>query len=392
MPKPPRTQWKRRIFNAISRAEHGLRSRNSPGAEDWREIRNFLFLQYEAALGSVVHATPVFEALKQAIPDAHIAVAASAMAASVLGNSPYVDRCIVTPNPFRQFARATTAVRTLVRSMPPGRCCIATTVGNQRTRIALLSLLGGAAVRAGYTLAPELYDLPLHFHPERGQIEANLDILRRLGHDVSFREPSLFFSEADRDHAAKLLQSAPEAAARIAFVTQNSGGQRNQWSQERFAQVIVELTRRSAVVPIFVGTACDGPAIDSLRQGLLAPGISMAGKTTVAQLAAVLAQCDLTVSLDTGTFHVARAVGLPGVVIAPAWQSALEWLPVGHERYRVLQGPRIAEPHPGYAIDEISVEQVTAAALELLQQFPPSVAQRAVRMQNFLSSSSALRQ
>ena len=35
--------------------------------------------------------------------------------------------------------------------------------------------------------------------------------------------------------------------------------------------------------------------------------LKAAGKTTIAELAALLAQCDLIVSLDTGTFHVARA-------------------------------------------------------------------------------------
>ncbi len=50
----------------------------------------------------------------------------------------------------------------------------------------MVSLLAGPGVRVGYTLAPELYDVPLIFHPERGQIEGNLDIVRSLGHDVPF--------------------------------------------------------------------------------------------------------------------------------------------------------------------------------------------------------------
>ncbi|MHB1960032.1 MAG: glycosyltransferase family 9 protein [Acidobacteriaceae bacterium] len=75
-------------------------------------------------------------------------------------------------------------------------------------------------------------------------------------------------------------------------------------------------------------------------------GISLARKTAVATLAALLAQCDLIVSLDTGTFHVARAVGLPSVVIAPAWQSPLEWLPVASERYRVLRRPASPKGQP----------------------------------------------
>ena len=134
-------------------------------------------------------------------------------------------------------------------------------------------------------------------------------------------------------------------------------------------------------IPIFVGTEKDAAPIEELRKDLPEKGISLAGKTTIAELAALLAQCDLIVSLDTGTFHVARAVGLPGVVIAPAWQSPLEWLPVQSERYRVLRGPSIRDIPPDYSIDEISVEQVCDAAQSLLEKYPADPAQRASRVE-----------
>ena len=101
-------------------------------------------------------------------------------------------------------------------------------------------------------------------------------------------------------------------------------------------------------------------------------------------MAALLAQCDLIISLDTGTFHVARAVALPGVVIAPAWQSPLEWLPVHDERYRVLRGPSIRDIPPDYSIAEISVNQVCDAAQTLLKQYPVDSAQRAYRVEQSL--------
>lgn len=357
--------------------------------DEFKKVRNFLVLQQEAPLGSVVHATPFFEALKRALPDAHITVAASSMAVSVLGNNPYIDRCVLTPDPFANFTQAVGAVRQLFNSMPAGPRCIVTMVGNQRTRVAMLGVLAGNAVRAGYTLAPALYDAPLRFHPDRGQIESNLDILRTLGHPVAFCEPRIFFTQEDAAYAAGLLEAIARfpAAPRIAMVTQNSGGQRNQWSAERFRQVVANLSQTLGAVPIFLGTVNDAAAIELLRQYLPNPGISLAGKTTIPQLAAVLAQCDLAISLDTGTFHVARAVGLPGVVIAPAWQSALEWLPVGHPRYRVLQGPSLAAPPPSdYWIEEVSVEQVSAAAMELLALFPAAPAQRVLRLQGSLRS------
>ncbi len=51
-------------------------------------------------------------------------------------------------------------------------------------------------------------------------------------------------------------------------------------------------------------------------------GTSLAGRTTLGELAAVLAQCDLVASIMTGSLHVARAVGTPTIALGPAWEAA----------------------------------------------------------------------
>lgn len=386
MPPSSSRFWKKAAFQTIARAEHLVRGRHRLSEVDRLQIRNFLVLQQESPLGSVVHATPFYEALKRAVPEAHVTVAASRMAAAVLQHNPYIDHSVVTPNPFVDFRNAARAVRGLFQSLPNGTRCMVTTIGNQRTRLAMLGLIAGDAVRVGYTLAPELYDLPLFFDPERGQIDGNIDIVRSLGHHVPFYEPRIFFTERDAEHASRWLESlaVPPSMHRVAFVTQNSGGQRNQWSAARFQQAICRLSQHGNAVPIFLGTANEAATIEDLRRSLPNRGISLAGKTTISELAAVLAQCDLVVSLDTGTFHVARAVSLPGVVIAQAWKSPLEWLPVEHPRYRVLRGPTIPEAPPDYWIEEISADQACEAAIELMAKYPADPAQRMERLQHSL--------
>ncbi|MES2220054.1 MAG: glycosyltransferase family 9 protein [Acidobacteriota bacterium] len=383
MLQPPRSRWKKAAYRVVAKMVRLLHGGGRFSQAELAEIRNFLVLQYESPLGSIIHVTPMFEALKRAMPDCVVTVAASRVAASVLHTSPYIDRCVVTPNPFEDFTGCVRAVQALLESTPAGARCVITTIGNQRTRLAFLSLLAGSAVRVGYTLAPELYDVPLAFSPERGQIEGNLDVVRSLGHHVPFYEPHLFFTSKDAASASRELDSLTNqpTTPRIVFVTQNSGGQKNQWRPARFQQVIAHLSKATGAVPIFVGTEKDAGPIEQLREDLAEKGISLAGKTTIGELAALLAQCDLIVSLDTGTFHVARTGGLPGVVIAPAWQSPMEWLPVESEPYRVLRGPSIEHIPADYSIDEVSVEQVCDAAQDLLQKFPADPSQRASRIE-----------
>ena len=363
------SQRKLFFYRALAALEASMRDRPALAPGNLRAIRNFLFLQYDSPLGSAVHATPLFEAIKRAMPDAHISVAASKIAASVLANNPFVDRCIVTPDPWQDFFGAVRAIRAMHQALPAGPACVVTTLGNQRSRLAFLAMHAASdAVRVGYMLAAPMYDLPLPVDLERSQIEHNLDILRALGHPADTFEPRIFFRRKDAEYAKRLLLESGqlEERPRIVYVTQNSGGQPNKWRRERFQQVVNTLDAELNAHSVFVGTAQEAPEIFALRESLTEKGSSLAGKTTISQLAAVCAQCDLVISLDTGTFHVARAVGLPGVVIAPGWQNPVEWLPIHQPRYKVLwDGPRSKNPSELF-LDEIRTEQVIDAAKELL--------------------------
>jgi len=381
----PQQSAKYKAFHILARLETMLRGREAAAPEQLQNFRNFLFLQYDAPLGSVIHATPLFEALRRVLPDAHITVAASSMAASVLQHNPYINRCVVTPNPEKNFLAAISAVRALYQSLAPGPVCIVTTTGNQRPILAVLALLAGNATRVGYTLALPLHNLALDFRAERPQIENNLEILRALGYETSAPEPRMFFNQADAEYATHLLAGIADESPRIAVVTQCSGIQPKQWSAEKFQHVLAELSSKRNATPIFFGTKVEAAAIEALRKPLAVTGISLAGKTTIPQLAAVLAQCDLVLSLDTGTFHVARAVGLPGVVLAPAWQNPAEWLPIDHPHYRVLCDFPMPMPTHTYRMDEISAEQTLDATMECMDAFPYSTAARYARLNQSLS-------
>ena len=255
----PQQSAKYKAFCILAHLEKLLRGREAATAEQLQSLRNFLFLQYDAPLGSAIHATPLFEALRHVLPDAHITVAASSMVASVLERNPYIDRCVVTPatvtqNLEKNFLGAASAVRALYRSLPPGPVCIVTTTGNQRPILAMLALLTGDATRVGYTLALPLYNLALDFRAERPQIENNLEILRTLGYESAAPEPRMFFNQAVAEYATHLLAGIADESPRIAVVTQCSGIQPKQWSAEKFQHVLAELSSKRNAIPIFFGT------------------------------------------------------------------------------------------------------------------------------------------
>ena len=359
------------VFAAIAASER-LTNSNAGQQTPLHEIKNFLLLYHASALGTAIHATPLIPALHQAIPDCRIAVCASGFSLEILRHNPGVDVLIETPSPLQDLKGAVDKLR--IESPFHGQpFATITPVGNERTRIALQALFSGASNRVGFTVQPGLYRVPMTFDSTKSQIANNLRIMETLGSTPTPRhfEPQIFFSEQDMEKAREVLATADVTNDQpvAVFVTQSSATQRKGWRAERFHDVAVFLREKYGAHILFVGTTRESSAIDELRQGLKFSTTNVAGKTTLPQLAALMSLCTVGLTLDTGPLHVGRAVGLPMVIIAPAWSPPIEWLPLEDDRFRILKKADVPAAALDYVIDEVSVAQVAAALEELLSKY-----------------------
>ena len=350
------------------------------------EVRSALFLQYRLPLGCLVHMTPVFEAVKRARPEIKVVVATRGLGLEVLRYSPFVDQLLETPDPTKQLWAAASSLRRQLRERGLKPDCVLTGASDQRTRIALLGMLGAGGWRGGFTQTPGLVQRPLTYDPATSLIANNLRLVKMIGCEAEIARPRVFFSAADIEKASLLLGGANEGQRPVAvFVTQASGGQRTGWHVERFAQTARHAAACGFSV-LYVGTTGEAARIETLRAAADGVGTSIAGKTSVTGLAALLAMSDVMVTLDTGTMHVGRAVGTPMVVLGPSWQRPIEWLPLGVENVRILRGEDRDSVPADYLLDEITAESAMAAFDELMQAHPPSAAQRERRVSEGMSA------
>ncbi|HEX7085431.1 MAG TPA: glycosyltransferase family 9 protein [Vicinamibacterales bacterium] len=84
--------------------------------------------------------------------------------------------------------------------------------------------------------------------------------------------------------------------------------ERKRWPPERVA-AMANLLPASAGTMVFVGSASERPLVGRALARLDRPAIDAAGETSVPELAALLGHARLLVTNDTGTMHVAVAVG-----------------------------------------------------------------------------------
>jgi asparagine synthase (glutamine-hydrolysing) len=107
------------------------------------------------------------------------------------------------------------------------------------------------------------------------------------------------------------------------------------WPLRRFQEVIVDLINEFDVWPIVFGGAEDRVIGDWLldKWGC---GYNAAGALNVRAAAAALKRCALFVGNDTGTMHMAAAVGVPCVAIFSSRERPGLWFPFG-EGHRVFR-------------------------------------------------------
>jgi ADP-heptose:LPS heptosyltransferase len=107
----------------------------------------------------------------------------------------------------------------------------------------------------------------------------------------------------------------PSPAPGAIVVHPGAGFPARQWPAERYAAVARELARGGRPVMV-TGDAGERPLGERVAAGAGLPdGAVLAGRTTLGQLAALVAEADLVICGDTGMAHLATAYGTPSVVL-----------------------------------------------------------------------------
>jgi heptosyltransferase-2 len=161
--------------------------------------------------------------------------------------------------------------------------------------------------------------------PKPGEIPAHekfyyLELLRRSGWIDSIEDESfikLHVSESSRARAAGQLAAAGvrSNAVRVAIGAGASYGSAKCWPPSRFAELANLLQARWDADVILFGAAGETDVSSAIASKMKRAPIDLTGKTTVADLPALLSQSHVFVGNDSGAMHVAAAVGLPTVAV-----------------------------------------------------------------------------
>lgn len=207
--------------------------------------------------------------------------------------------------------------------------------------------------------------------------------LERLEKDIpadraaDMNVPFLRLPPEERDKARMWLEEQQPPGTLFAAVCPGANQPAKFWPMERFEEIGRRLIAQG-IEPLVIG----GPVERAMGERLLAAwgrGINAAGQFSVMGSAALLGQCRFLVGLDTGTTHLAAALGVPCVALYADRDPPGQWEPLG-EGHVLLHhavpcgGCRVKDcPVPDHpCMTGISTEQVWAAILEVNARSAPA--------------------
>jgi heptosyltransferase-1 len=289
---------------------------------DMRAIRRVLIVKL-SSIGDVVHALPVSAALGNAFPHLEISWIVEQMSAPIVEGNPYLNEVIVLPAEWRKQRFSGASLRRFLglrRYLRSRQFDMALDLQGL-SKSALVAHASGARYRFGYDWLREMAPLLETRIPRRPEsvhvVEQFLDVARFLGAPVrEVKFPLSIPLEADLQVAA-LLQEAGigEGAPFLAVNPTSGGGGHKGWGGERFAAALQMLARDPGLPVVLIGSKADQEAADDILRRMSQPPVSLIGRTDLKQLAALLRRAALHLCGDTGSAHIAAALGTPVVSI-----------------------------------------------------------------------------
>jgi heptosyltransferase-2 len=276
-------------------------------------------------VGDTVMCIPALEAIRSCWPEAEIALLGRAWVSGLFQGKTWANRVLVFEHTGRHAGLL--GLERLAREIRNERFDTAVLFQNA-FQAAWLAWRAGVPQRMGYACDARSWLLTQAIAlPEPGEAPAHesyyyLELLRRAGWIEQL--PKL-----ERIH----LQVSPEAIQRAEEILENAGvpgaprvvrvamapgaayGSAKCWPVERYAALADRLIAEFGADVILFGSGAEREVAGKIAAAMKRKAVQLAGETSIADLPALFASCDLFIGNDSGAMHVAAAVGLAVVAV-----------------------------------------------------------------------------
>lgn len=337
------------------------------------QIRSILVVR-TAYVGDVVMTLPILKALKAKFPQAGITFLTSRSALPLLENIPSLD-AVLAYDPFWFYKTGFAAWFDFIRKLRRQRFDLVIEARADIRDLALIVFFCRARYKVSYAVGGGAYllthvvDYPGLTH----KVDYHLHIASYLGCSLTELDSGLYLSAAEIERGQQTLVDKGVAGS---FIVVHPGSRLflKRWPLLRCAALCDELIEKYQRPIVFVGAPSEIEIVETIQAAMHHETVSLAGRISLRELAAVLGKADVFICNDSAPMHIAAAMQTPTVAIFGPSKSR-ETGPYGVvcrvvEKEMVCRTScdenscRFASFHA--CMEQITVSQVMSAAAELL--------------------------
>lgn len=291
---------------------------------DWRSARSILVVRLDS-LGDVLMTTPALRALKYSLPGVRLTLLTSPAGAAAVPLIPEIDAALVYQAPWMKAASTRLDSRLDLEQIERLRqggydaAVIFTVFSQNSLPAALLLYLAGIPLRLAYC-RENPYQLLTDWAEEtdtpaamRHEVRRQLDLVGRIGAAAPDERLSLQPPADAAGRVAEILaQAGLECSRPWLVIHPGASAASRRYSPEGYAEVAAGLVRQGFQV-VFTGQAGEQALIQSIQAQSGVQSLSLTGRLSLGELAALIQMAPLLICNNTGPAHMAAALGTPVV-------------------------------------------------------------------------------
>jgi len=282
-------------------------------------------------IGDVVMTSPAFSSVRERFPKSKILLLTDTVGQQLFGEDPRIDEVLVYNWPWvhqKKNNRFTTEkvreLLMLIRRLRHENIDLLIDFRGDLRFIVLFGILTGAKIRVSNSRcgnnsllhASSQYDVSKH------EVERSQEVLECFGPQDNPGRPRIYLTEREIPAIRKKVELLTGEAFpnKLAIIAPYSSKDVKSWPASYFSEVISALSADGYTV-IVAGTKDDSEDAQLMISGMNGKVYSLAGETSIRELAALVSVASMVVGVDTGVLHVAACFDVPIVAIFGSTRS-----------------------------------------------------------------------
>ena len=269
-------------------------------------VKNILIIK-PSALGDIVHSLPFLNVIKKTFPRARIDWVVAHGLHTFLEDHPMIDTLwVIKKDEWKKPGRLARTVREiygLAKGLKNRNYDVSIDLSGL-LRSGIITWFSKAGIRLGFKESDEgsplFYSHKIHGSMNIHAIDRYLEIAKFMGCQVD----SIEYPFAPYDETPPIAEQLPH---QYVVMSPSAGKPANRWPADKFGRLAATLPLKTVVI---AGKAEAGIA-DMVVTHSSGKAVSIAGKTNLKELIAVIKRASFFICNDTGPMHIAAALNIP---------------------------------------------------------------------------------